>query len=109
MFTKFEDNKQRKPRCTLAEKTPKTKSEYLLSLLGPRLQRDRNGAGPYVLALPLTVSSACLLSVENFRQRISLFRGVRDAETKENSQKRINNNNVVIKHSQGPLVLSQGL
>ena len=34
---------------------------------------------------------------------------MRNVETKENSQRRLNNNNVVIKHSQGPLVLSQGL
>ena len=54
-------------------------------------------------------SSPCLLSVESFSQRISLIREVRYAETKENSQRRLNNNNVIIKHSQGPLVLSQGL
>ena len=34
---------------------------------------------------------------------------MRNAETKENSQKRLNNNTVVIKHSQGPLFPSQGL
>ena len=67
-----------------------------------------------VLAPPI-MSSACLLSVENFSQRISLIREMRNAETKENSQRRLNNNNnnnnnnVVIKHGQGPLVLSQGL
>ena len=27
----------------------------------------------------------------------------------ENSQRRLNHNNVVIEHSQGPLILSQGL
>ena len=27
MFTKLEDNKQRKPECTLVEKTPRTKPE----------------------------------------------------------------------------------
>ena len=54
------------------------------------------------------MSSACLLSVQNFSQKISLIGEVRDAETKENSQRRLNNNGV-IKHSQGPLVLSQGL
>ena len=52
---------------------------------------------------------ACLLSVENFSQRKSLIGEVRNAETKENRQKRLNNNNVVIKQSQGPLVLPQGL
>ena len=58
---------------------------------------------------PSTVSIGCLLPVENFNQRMSLIREVRNIETKENSLKRLNNNNVVIKHSQGPLVLSQGL
>ena len=57
---------------------------------------------------PRTVSSACLSSLENLSQRISLIREVRNIESKENSQRRLNNN-VVIKHSQGPLVLSQGL
>ena len=58
---------------------------------------------------PCSMSCACLLPVENFSQRISLIREVRNAETKENSQRRLNNNNVVIKHSQGHLVFSQGL
>ena len=41
-------------------------------------------------------------------QRISLIREVRNTEAKENSQRRLNNN-VVIKHSQGPLLHPQGL
>ena len=45
----------------------------------------------------------------NFSQRISLIRKVRHADTEENSQRKLNNNNVVLKHSQGPLVSSQGL
>ena len=53
------------------------------------------------------MSSACLLSAENFSQRISLIGEMRNAETKENSQRR--SNNIVIKLSQGPSVLSQGL
>ena len=52
------------------------------------------------------ISSACLLPVGNFSQRMSLIREVRNAETKENSLRRLNNNTVVIKHGQGPLVLS---
>ena len=48
------------------------------------------------------------LSLESCSQRTSLIREVRNVETKENSQKRLNNNNVVIKRSEGPLVLSQG-
>ena len=55
------------------------------------------------------MSSAFLLSVENFSQKISLIREVRNAETEENSQRRLNNNNAVSKDSQGPLVLSQVL
>ena len=57
---------------------------------------------------PHTMSPAYLLSVESCSQRTSLIREVRNVETKENSQERLNNNNVVIKHSEGPLVLSQG-
>ena len=57
---------------------------------------------------PATMFSACLLPVEHFNQRISLIRELRNAETEENSLRRLNNNNVVIKHDQGPLVLSQG-
>ena len=61
------------------------------------------------LPRPPPMSSACLLHTENFSQRIRLIREVRNAETKENDQRRLNNNNIIIKHSQGPLVLSQGL
>ena len=65
---------------------------------------------PVVLApcLP-SMSSACLLYVENFSQRISLIREMRTCENKENSLRRLSNNSVVVKHSHGPLVLSQGL
>ena len=47
--------------------------------------------------------------MESSSQRISLMREIRNAEVKENSQRRLNNNNVVIKHSQGSLALPQGL
>ena len=51
----------------------------------------------------------CLpFAVEHFSQRISLIREGRNAETKENDQRRLNNN-VVIQHRQGPLVSSQEL
>ena len=60
-------------------------------------------------SLPLRPHVLCLpLSVENFSQRISLIREMKNTETKENSQRRPNNN-VVTKHSQRPLVPSQGL
>ena len=55
------------------------------------------------------MSSDCLLSVENCGQIISLIREMRNAETKENRKRGPNNNKVVIKHSEGPLVPSQGL
>ena len=58
---------------------------------------------------PTTTFSACLVPIKNLNQRISLLREVRNAETKGNSLGRLNNNKVVIKHRQGPLVLSQGL
>ena len=35
------------------------------------------------------MSSACLLPVENFSQKISLIREVKNDETKENSQRRL--------------------
>ena len=73
---------------------------YVNIYLLPETEQDPVVLVPHVFSLPL--------SVENFRQRISLIREVRNAEAKENSQRRLNNN-AVIKHSQGPLVLSQGL
>ena len=69
---------------------------------------DLKQQDPMVLASHPT-SSVCFLSIENFSQRINLIREMRNTETKENSQRRLNNNNVVIKHCQGPFVLSQGL
>ena len=57
---------------------------------------------PTVLATHTpTTTSVCLLSVENFCRRISLITEVRSVETKENSERRLNNSYVVIKHSQG--------
>ena len=47
-------------------------------------------------SLPLTTSSAYFLSVENFSQRVSLIREVRNVETKAYSQRRLNNNKAVI-------------
>ena len=51
------------------------------------------------VVLAPSMSPACLLPVENFSQRISLIREVRNAKTKENNQRRLNNGNVVTKHS----------
>ena len=54
------------------------------------------------------MSSVHLLSVKNFTQRISWIRKVRKCRRKESSQTG-QNNNLVIKHSQRPLVPPQGL
>ena len=63
----------------------------------------------HMVLAPPTRSSVCLLFVENFSKKIRLIREVRNVETKENSARRLSNNNMVMKHSQGPLVLSPGL
>ena len=61
------------------------------------------------MVLAPTMPSACLLPAGSFTQILSLIREVRNAETEENSLRRLNSSNVGIKHSQGPLALSQGL
>ena len=71
--------------------------KILYSLLN--IEAERNLWSLPAAPPPPTTPSACLLSVETFSQRISLIREVRNAETKENSQKRLNNNNVVTKHN----------
>ena len=70
---------------------------------GRRLETEQDYM---VLGPPPPSPVLAFFSVENFSQRISLIREERNAETK---QRRLNNNNVVIKHSQGLLVPSQGL
>ena len=55
-----------------------------------------NRVGTYGPCPPPTMSSACLLSVENFSQRISLIREVRNEEIKENNQRRLNNGQKVV-------------
>ena len=57
---------------------------------------------------PRTMPSAFCLR-KTWVKKISLIREVRNAETKESSQRKLNNNNTATKHSQGPLALSQGL
>ena len=57
----------------------------------------------------LPTSSACLLSVEKFQPKNKFNQRRENAETKENSPARLNNNSLVIKQSQGPLVPSRGL
>ena len=69
------------------------------------MEQDRMVPAPQPPAMP----SACLLSVGNLSQRIRLIRKVRNAETKENSQRRLTSNDAVIKHHQGPLALPRGL
>ena len=55
------------------------------------------------------ISAASLLSVENFRQRISLIREVKTSRNKGKQSKRPNNNSSVCEQSQGLLVPFQGL
>ena len=55
------------------------------------------------------MSSAGLLSVENFSQRISLIREMRACRNKGKQSKETDNNNIVIKRSQEPLGPSQEL
>ena len=73
------------------------------------MKQSKNGAGACSPQPHTTMSAACLLFVENFSQRTNLIREVRNAETKENNHRRLNSNKVVIKHPQGPFILSQGL
>ena len=86
---------------------PCVMSEHLISLSTRPDEMEQNYMIP--ACPPPSMFSACLLPVENFSQRILLIGEVRNVETKENIQRRLNNNNVVIKHSQGPLVLFHGL
>ena len=68
-----------------------------------------NRAGPFHHRPHPALYSACLLSVENFSQRISLIREMKTCRNKENSQRTLNNNNAVVKHHQEHLVPSQEL
>ena len=99
-FSAFAD-----PSQSLCTSHPLSWSPWL-RVQGPQSSSETE-QDPTVLAP--TVSSACLLSVESFGQRISLIREMRNADTKENSQRTLNNSGVVIKQSQGHLVPSQGL
>ena len=67
------------------------------SLLHDGMRKLEMEQDPKSLPSPI-ISSACLLSVENFSQRISLIREVRSVGTKENSQRGLNDNNVATKH-----------
>ena len=77
------------------------------SLLHDGMRKLEMEQDPKSLPSPI-ISSACLLSVENYSQRINL---IKTSEKRENKGKhsKETNNNVLIKHSQGPLVLSQEL
>ena len=68
--------------------------------------------GSMILPLPPPQHVFCLIFAcggKKINQRISIIRELRNAEAKENSQLRLHNKNVVIKHSQGPIVLSPEL
>ena len=64
-----------------------------------------SGAGSYGPCPYPPSPTACPLPGFCLWERISLIKEVWNAETKEDSQRRLNNNNVVIRHSQGPFVL----
>ena len=66
-----------------------------LSIFHGKMEQDSMVLAP----TPNPMSSAYLLSLENFSQRISLIREMGHVETKENSQRQLNNNNIVIKPS----------
>ena len=70
--------------------TKQQNKSYIQGWLNLLLQGARL-YGPW----PVITSSVCLSFVENFNQRISLIREVTNAETKENKQRRLNNDNVV--------------
>ena len=64
-------------KLTLTAST-KDKRTYCIPLIGNKhthMKRSRT-----IWCLPPIVSSACLLPVENFSQRISLIRGVRNVQ-----------------------------
>ena len=72
-------------------------------LLCSAMKKKQSETEQDTMSLPRpTMSSACLLSLEK-KKKTGLIREVRNVETKENNQRRSNKNNVVIKHSQGPL------
>lgn len=64
-----------------------------LPLQGETEQDPMVLAPSHVLCLPF--------ALENFSQRISLSREGRNGETKENSQKRLNNNNAALSTVEG--------
>ena len=59
------------------------------------------------VSLPRLLPVFCLW--KTLVKKISLTREVTNVETKENNQRRLNNNNAVLKHGQGLLVFFQEL
>jgi len=55
-----------------------------------------------VWSLPLHHVLCLPFAGGNFGQRVGFIRELRNTETKENDQRRLNNNNIIIRHSQGP-------
>ena len=106
---KAEDEIQR--FSTISETASSTKVHFSMSV-SPQAWRTAAsfpvGQNRTVVVAPPRVLY-CLWPADNVSQRISLIGEVRNAATKENSQRRLNNNNAIIKDNQGPLVLSQRL
>ena len=106
---KAEDEIQR--FSTISETASSTKVHFSVSM-SPQAWRT---AASFPVGWSRTVVVApprvlyCLWPADNVSQRISLIGEVRNAAPKENSQRRLNNDNVVFKVSPGPVVLSQRL
>ena len=94
-FTKLDALFIRASQVALVKVLPANAEDLRDVGLIPRLGRSpRGGHGNLksnrtLQSLPLTMSSACLLSVANLSQTISLNREVRNVETKETSQRRL--------------------
>ena len=76
----------RKPHCATGggwRKCPRLNLSILPTSLDPGSRETEMEQDPMSLPPPYPMSSACLLSVGNFRQRIRLFRALTDAGTKE--------------------------
>ena len=66
----------------------------------------RGETEPMVLPHPAPRPQPAFCLWKTFSQRISLIREVRQCRNRGKHQRRPNNNSLVIKHSQGPLVPS---
>lgn len=75
-----------------------------LPSVGHPVEMEQEPLGLSRMASPTPMSSACFSSVEKLESRMHLIREVRKCRCKESSQIRSNNNDPVVKESQGPSV-----